>query len=54
MPSGPAGELEERVVTPQQGDGRVNFVVAPNNTGAARTGTVVVRDKTVTIIQGGL
>lgn len=39
---------------PQVGDGRVNFVVAPNNTGAARTGTVVVRDKTVTITQGGL
>ena len=39
---------------PQTGDGRVNFVVAPNNTGATRTGTIVVRDKMVTIIQPGM
>lgn len=39
---------------PQQGDNRVNFTVAPNTTGAPRTGTIVVRDKTVTIIQSAL
>jgi Viral BACON domain/Putative binding domain, N-terminal len=38
---------------PQRGDNRVNFTVAPNNTGASRTGTIVVRDKTVTITQSG-
>jgi hypothetical protein len=38
---------------PQRGDTRVNFTVAPNNTGASRTGTIVVRDKTVSITQGG-
>lgn len=39
---------------PQRGDTRVNFTVALNNTGAPRTGTIVVGDKTVTIIQPGL
>ena len=39
---------------PQRGDNPVNVVVSPNNTGATRTGTIVVRDKTVTIIQPGL
>jgi hypothetical protein len=36
---------------PQRGDNRVTFAVAPNTSGAPRTGTIVVRDKTVTIIQ---
>lgn len=39
---------------PQRGDTRVNFVVAPNTTGAPRIGTIVVRDKVVTITQPGL
>jgi hypothetical protein len=38
---------------PTQGDNRVNFTVAPNGTGTARTGTIVVKDKVVTIIQAG-
>jgi hypothetical protein len=36
---------------PQRGDNPVTFVVSPNNTGASRTGTIVVRDKVVTITQ---
>lgn len=39
---------------PQRGDNRVTFVVAPNNTGAPRTGTIVVRDKVVKVSQPGL
>jgi hypothetical protein len=39
---------------PQTGDSRVNFVVEPNNSGALRIGTIVVRDKVVTIMQSGL
>ena len=38
---------------PQRGDTRVSFTVAPNTTSASRTGTIVVRDKTVTITQAG-
>lgn len=38
---------------PQVGDNPVQFEVTPNNTGAARTTTITVRDKTVTIIQAG-
>ena len=37
---------------PQAGDNPVHFTVAPNGTGAPRTGTITVRDKTVTINQG--
>jgi len=33
------------------GDNRVNFTVAPNNTGVSRTGAIVIRDKTVTLTQ---
>jgi len=36
---------------PQVGDNRVNFTVAPNNTGVSRTGAIVIRDKTVTLTQ---
>jgi len=39
---------------PRTGDDPVNFVVAPNGTGSARTGTIVVRDKVVTITQAGV
>ena len=39
---------------PQIGDNPVVFTVSPNNTGASRTGTIVVRDKVVTITQPGL
>jgi hypothetical protein len=38
---------------PKVGDDRVNFTVAPNNTGVSRSGTITVRDKTVTVIQAG-
>ncbi len=38
---------------PRQGDNPVAFTVAPNGTGAARTGTITVRDKVVTISQAG-
>lgn len=38
---------------PQRGDNRVSFTVAPNGTGTARTGTIVVKDKVVTINQAG-
>lgn len=38
---------------PQQGDNRVNFTVTPNTTGAARSATIVVKDKVVTIMQAG-
>jgi hypothetical protein len=43
------------VTTPMPGigDDRVSFTVAPNNTGAARIGTIVVRDKVVRITQAG-
>ena len=37
---------------PQAGDNRVSFRVAPN-TGSARSATITVRDKTVTILQAG-
>lgn len=37
---------------PQVGDGQVSLMVAPN-TGAARTGTIVVQDLVVTITQAG-
>lgn len=37
---------------PQAGDNPVHFTVAPNGTGVPRTGTITVRDKTVTISQG--
>jgi hypothetical protein len=37
---------------PRRGDERVSFSVAPNG-GAARTGTIVVRDKVVRITQAG-
>ena len=37
---------------PQAGDNPVHFTVAPNGTGAPRTGTITVRDKSVTINQG--
>ena len=37
----------------QRGDQRVSLVVAPNPSAAARTATVAVRDKTVTITQTG-
>jgi Viral BACON domain/Putative binding domain, N-terminal len=36
-----------------RGDYRVSFTVAPNIAGAARTGTITVRDKTVVISQPG-
>jgi len=36
---------------PQFGDNRVSFTVAANTTGAARSGTITVRDKTVVISQ---
>jgi hypothetical protein len=39
---------------PQRGDTRVNFTVTPNNTGAPRTGTIVIRDQVVVITQSGL
>ena len=38
---------------PRYGDDRVFLRVAANGTGAPRTATVVVRDKTVTIRQAG-
>jgi hypothetical protein len=38
---------------PTAGDNRVNFTAAPNTTGVARTGTIRVRDKTVTVTQPG-
>jgi len=37
---------------PRFGDDRVSFTVAPNATGAARSGTITVRDKVVRITQG--
>jgi len=37
---------------PRKGDDRVSFTVAPNP-GAARTGVITVRDKTVTVSQAG-
>jgi hypothetical protein len=36
---------------PRTGDDRVSFVVAPNNTGVSRSGTISVRDKVVRITQ---
>jgi len=39
---------------PRIGDDPVNFVVAPNATGSPRTGRITVRDKVVTITQGGV
>ena len=36
---------------PQSGDNRVNFSAAANGTGAARTGRIRVRDKTVVVTQ---
>jgi hypothetical protein len=38
---------------PKQGDNPVAFVVAPNTSAAPRTGTITVRDKTVTVTQTG-
>jgi hypothetical protein len=38
---------------PRVGDDRVNLTVTPNTTGATRIGTIVVRDKTVTVTQAG-
>ena len=38
---------------PRTGDDRVTFTVAANTTGAARTGTIRVRDQVVTIVQAG-
>ena len=38
---------------PQAGDNPVSFTVAANDSTAARTGTIVVRDKTVVITQAG-
>ena len=37
---------------PQAGDGRVSFRVSPN-AGPARSATIAVRDKTVTVVQAG-
>jgi hypothetical protein len=37
--------------TPGSGNGTVNFTVAPNTTGAARSGTLTVAGRTVTITQ---
>ena len=39
---------------PQVGDNRVNFTVQPNQSAAPRTGTIVVRDKVVTVTQSGM
>jgi BACON domain-containing protein/all-beta uncharacterized protein len=39
---------------PRQGDDRVLFSVAPNTSGAARAGTIRVRDRVVRINQAGL
>ncbi len=36
-----------------RGDNPVHFMVAPNSTGAGRTGTIRVRDRIVTIMQSG-
>jgi hypothetical protein len=38
---------------PRSGDNPVAFSVAPNDAASARTGTIVVRDKVVTITQAG-
>jgi hypothetical protein len=38
---------------PQVGDNSVSFVLAPNDTGAFRTGTIVVGDQVVSITQEG-
>ena len=38
---------------PQSGDNPVSFTVAPNGTGAPRTGQITVRDKVVVITQAG-
>ena len=38
---------------PQAGDNPVSFTVAPNSSGAARSGTIRVRDKVVTVAQAG-
>lgn len=38
---------------PQSGDNPVSFVVAPNDSTSPRTGTIVMRDKTVTVTQAG-
>ncbi len=38
---------------PRTGDDPVSLAVAPNGTGASRSGTVTVRDKSVRITQGG-
>ncbi len=37
-----------------RGDSSVRFVVSPNTTGAARSGTIRVKDKTVVITQAGI
>ena len=38
---------------PQAGDNPVSFTVAPNGTGATRTGQITVRDKVVVVTQAG-
>jgi len=38
---------------PRRGDNPVAFIVAANDTPAARTGSIIVRDKVVTIVQAG-
>ena len=38
---------------PRMGDNPVAFTVAANGTGAARSGTITVKDKVVQITQGG-
>lgn len=38
---------------PQSGDNPVSFTVAPNGTGATRTGRITVRDKVVVVTQAG-
>jgi len=38
---------------PRSGDNPVAFAVAPNDSPASRTGTIVVRDKVVTVTQAG-
>jgi hypothetical protein len=38
---------------PQIGDNPVSFTVAPNDAATGRTGTIVVRDKTIRITQSG-
>jgi hypothetical protein len=38
---------------PRKGDNPVAFVVGPNDSAATRTGTIIIRDKVVTITQAG-